>query len=169
MSMKKVRRKPERLKAKLPSTLTVTYYQRLAAHCLAVLDELAAVIPRLEETSPTRASRRHRNIPLAFLGTAIDSVEQIPQLQFMKRLDVHRGRGTLQLMEAFRPIRDKVAAFDRDLVNVIDARRSSLAIEALGTYAVAKSLARDCNDAALLACVDHMQRDLGRRGRRKKK
>ena len=154
-----------------PPRLTDTYYQQLAAYCRAALDEIAAaVLPRLEGTVPTGASTAsgHLNIPTPFLGTAITSVEQNPELQCV-RLDVHRGRDTLQLMEAFRPIRDKVAAFDRDLVHVLNVRRSALAVEALDTYAIAKSLAHAHNNPALLAWVGTMQRALGRRGPRKKK
>lgn len=84
------------------------------------------------------------------------------------RLDVRRGRAILQLMEAFRPIRDKVAALDRDLVKVLNARRSSLTVDALSTYDVAKCFARGSSNTALLQCVDNMRRDLGRRGRPKK-
>lgn len=152
-----------------PASLT-TYHQQLAAYCLALLDEVAAVIPRLEETLPIEGNSGpgHLNIPLVFLGTAIDSVEQSPRLQIMKVLDVQRGRGTLKLLQAFRPIRDKVAAFDRNLVNVLNTQRSSLVTEALDTYDIAKCLARWPGDTVLLACVDNMQRALGRRGRRKK-
>ena len=148
-----------------PASLT-TYHQQLAAYCLALLDEVAAVIPRLEETMPIRASSGsgHLNIPNVFLGTAIDSVEQVPVLK-IARLDVHRGRATLQLLEAFRPIRDKVAAIERNFVNFLNAQRSSLVVEALGTYDIAKCLAKDSSNTALIVCVDNMQRDLGRRGR----
>jgi hypothetical protein len=153
-----------------PASLT-TYHQQLAAYCLALLDEVAAVIPRLEETMPTRASRGsgHLNIPTVFLGTAVDSVEQVPALQNMNGLDVHRGRATLQLLEAFRPIRDKAAAFDRALVRLLNAQRSSLTVEALDTYDLAKCLARVPSNTAVIPCVDNMQRALGRRGRAAKK
>jgi hypothetical protein len=165
LEKKNVRRKPRK---KTP--LTVTGHQQLAARCLALLDELAAIIPRLEETVPARARTgpRRLNISLVFLGTAIDSVEKIRALQAMKRLDVKRGRDTLQLVEAFRPVRQKLAAFDRRLLNVINTRRSSLAGDALETYAVAKSLALNSRSTTLLACVRNMQRALGRRGRRRK-
>jgi hypothetical protein len=152
-----------------PDSLT-TYHQQLAAYCLALLDEAAAVIPRLQETMPTRARSgpSHLYVPLAFLGTAIDSVEQNPKLQIVKVLDVRRGRDTLQLLEAFRPIRDRVAAFDRDLLNVLNTQRTALSTEALDTYDLAKCLARCPDDTAMLECVDNMQRALGRRGRPRK-
>lgn len=164
MSLKKLRRKLEQ-----NAPLTVADYQQLADHCMALLDEVAAIIPRLAEAGPTRPSTvtAHLSIPTVFLRTAIDSVEQIRELEVV-RLDVHRGRNTLQLVETFRPVRDKLAAFDRDLVNVLNARRSSLTVEALGTYHIAKSLARGSSDTALIACVDNMKRSLGPRGRPKK-
>ena len=157
-------------KKKAPARLTITDYQQLAARCLALLDELAAIISELSETRHTRTGTKpaNLNIPLVFLGSAVDAVEHVPQLQMVQHLDVDRGRATLQLMEAFRPVRDKLAAFDRDLVNLLNSRRSSLAGEALNTYAIAKSLALDGCSTVLLACVSRMQRALGRRGRRTK-
>lgn len=159
-----------RKKKKVPATLTITDHQQLADHCMALLDEVAAIISRLSETRHTRASTAtgHLNIPTVFLGSVVTSVELIPQLQNIQLLDVAQGRETLQLMEAFRPVRDKVTALDRNLVHVINARRSSLVRKALHTYAVAKSLAVDHNNVSLLACVRNMQRALGRRGRPRK-
>lgn len=158
-----------------PPTLTITYYRQLAAHFLQVIDEIAVIIPRLQETVPQRISATpkpasgHRNIPLAFLGTTVDSVEKHPELQALNKLDVNRGRDTLQLIEAFRMIQDRAAAFVRDLEQVIDLRRSSLVLEALDTYAAARILARDNSNVVLSESVASMKRDLGRRSPRKKK
>ena len=152
-----------------PASL-ITYHQQLASYCLALLDEAAAVIPRLEETIPTGASSGsgHHNIPTVFLRTAIDSADQSPLLLQAGCLEPHRGRATLQLMEAFRPVRDKAAAFTRNLVHLLNAGRSSLVVEALITYDLAKGLARDPSHTDLLVCVDQMKRALGRIGRPKK-
>ena len=152
----------------VPSTadpaLLIIYHQQLAAHCLALLDEVAATIPRLEESMPLPAGSGsgHNNISNVFLGTTLDSIEQAPALQVAGRLDPHRGRATMLLMEAFGPVRDKVLAFHRNLVQVLNAGRSSLVVEALTTYDLAKGLARDPRNTDLLACVVNMRRDLGR-------
>jgi hypothetical protein len=155
-----------------PATLTLTYYRQLAAYLSTVIDEMTAIIPRLVEDvlrggSPTG----HLNIPLIFLATAIYSVEEHEELQRIEKLDPARGRDTLQLIEAFRPMRDKILAFERALGNALNTRQSALSVEALNTYAVAQTLARDESNPALTGAVANMKRDLGRggNGKRKKK
>lgn len=151
-----------------PATLTVTYYQQLANHFSEIIDEIAAIIPR--ETEQVRGSRsRNLNVPFKFLGTAVASVEEVPELQRTGKLDVNRGRDTLQLIDAFRPILDKAAAFREDLEKVLNSRQSSLAGESLEAYHVAQSLARDESNPTLTQWVANMKRDLGRRGPRPKK
>ncbi|HEU4887044.1 MAG TPA: hypothetical protein VFV49_04095 [Thermoanaerobaculia bacterium] len=154
-----------------PPTLTVTFYQQLAAHFSAVLDEITAALPQLKPALVTTPQfvRTHLNIPLVFLGSAIASVEQLPELQAVKKLDPLEARDTLQLIEAFRPLRDKVAAFEIDLANVLNARQAALAVGALNTYDMVKSLARDPNNAPVAASLATLKRDLGRSGPRRKK
>ena len=150
-----------------PPTLTITFYRQLAAHFSAAIDEIAAIIPRMTEPFPKGFVRTHLNVPLKFLDTAISSVEAVAELRVIRKLDVDRGRDTLQLIEAFRPIRDKVTGFLKDLENALNTRQAVLTVEALDTYDLAKSLARDPNSANLAAWVANMSRDLGKRGRRK--
>ena len=152
-----------------PPTLTVTYYQQLAAHFSEIIDEIAAIIPR--ETGPALDPsfvRTHLNIPIKFLGTAVASVEQDANLRNAGQLDVEKALDTLQLLEAFRTIRYKVAAFTEDLEHALDSRQATLAVKALDTYALARALVRDPVHAALASWVDNMAADLGRRGPRKK-
>jgi hypothetical protein len=152
-----------------PATLTVTYYQQLATHFSEIIDEIASIIPRDPEQARGAQFRRRLNVPLKFLGTAVASVAQVEQLQITGKLDVNRGRDTLQLLEAFRPIVDKAAAFREDLENLLDSRQSSLAGEGLEAYHVAQGLARDESNPTLTQWVANMKRDLGRRGPRKQK
>jgi len=155
----------------IPPTLTITYYHQLATHFSEVLDEISAIIPRLEnaQVGPPTVVRAHLSVPLPFLGTAVASVEELPELQAVKALDPNEGRDILQLIDAFGPLSDKVAAFQKDLRNVLNSRRSLLAGQALDTYDHAKSFNRDPNNAAMASWVANMKRDLGRRGPRKKK
>ncbi|HEU4887103.1 MAG TPA: hypothetical protein VFV49_04390, partial [Thermoanaerobaculia bacterium] len=39
-----------------PPTLTITYYRQLAEHFLQAIDEIAVIIPRLQDTLPPRVS-----------------------------------------------------------------------------------------------------------------
>jgi len=157
-----------------PPTLTITYYRQLAAHLMSALDEISAIIPRLGESVvlrtgvETKPPSGHHNIPLVFLSTAVDSVEQLPELQVVKKLDVNRGRDSLQLIDAFRTVQNRASAFGKDLGQVLDARQSALALESLDTYAVAQSLDRDKSNAALSEAVENMRRALGRAPRKKK-
>jgi hypothetical protein len=151
-----------------PSALT--HYQQLAAEFCKQLDEIAATIPRLELTHASTANfvRSHLNVSTEFLATAIAVVEQVPELLSAKRLDIAAARDTLQFIEAFRPVADKLVSFSKSLSDTMAARKATLAADALQVYSIAKGLARDPNSAHIAALVANLKRDLGRRGRRPK-
>jgi len=150
-------------------TPTITHYQQVAAEFMAALDEIAAIIPKLEAIHVSTANlvRSRLNVPNEFLATVTAAVEQVPELQAIQKLDVNAARDTLQFLEAFRPVRDKVDAFAKNLKYTMDSRKAKLATDSLLTYDVAKGLARDPNSATIASLVANMKRDLGRRGRPK--
>lgn len=152
-----------------PATPTITHYQQLAAEFLAALEEIAALIPKLEaqHVSTTKFVRSHQNVPNEFLATVIAAVEQTPELQGVKKLDVLEGRDTLQFIEAFRPVLDRVIAFASSLQYTMASRKASLVADSFQIYSIAKGVARDPNSAAVASLVGNMKRDLGRRGRPK--
>jgi hypothetical protein len=148
---------------------TITHYQQIATEFMTALDEISQLIPKLEAAHVSTANvvRSRLNVPNQFLATVTASVEQVPELQAMEKYDVNEARDTLQFLEAFRPVRDKVDAFATNLKYTMDSRKADLATKALLTYDVAKGLARDPNSATISALVSNMKRDLGRRGRPK--
>ena len=150
-------------------TPTVTHYQQLADNFSKALDEITAIIPKLEITHPATANfvRSHLNVPTEFLATAIAAVEQTPELQGVNKFDVTAARDTLQFIDAFRPIQDKVTAFANSLKFTMASRKASLAADALQIYSIAKGIARDPGAAAVASLVSNLKRDLGRRGRPK--
>src|ERR1051326_19458 len=150
-------------------TPTITHYQQLAENFSKALDEIAAIIPKLEITHPATANldRSHLNVPTEFLATAIAAVEQTPELQGTGKLDVTAARDTLQFIEAFRPVQDKVTAFANSLKFTMASRKATLAADALKVYSIAKGIARDPGAAAVASLVANLKRDLGRRGRPK--
>lgn len=153
-----------------PATLTLTYNHQLATHFSEILDEIALIIPRdVQLDHKSSFVKTHLNIPYKFLGTTVASVEEVPELEATRKLDVAKARDTLQMIEAFRPICDKVAAFANNLANALDARHAALAVQALEAYHVAQSLARDESNPTLTQWVINMARDLGRRGPKPKK
>jgi hypothetical protein len=150
-------------------TPTITHYQTLADEFTRELDTIATIIPKLEASHITTANfvRSHLNVPTEFLATAIAAVEQTTALQGVNKLDVLAARDTLQFIEAFRPVLDKVTSFASSLKFTIASRKASLAADALQIYSIAKGVARDPGSAAVASLVANMKRDLGRRGRAK--
>ena len=150
-------------------TPTITHYQAVAAEFMAALDEISQIIPKLEAIHVSTANlvRSRLNVPNEFLATVTAAVEQVPELQAINKLDVNGARDTLQFLDAFRPVRDKVDAFAKNLKYTMDSRKAKLATDSLLTYDVAKGLARDPNSATIASLVANMKRDLGRRGRPK--
>jgi len=150
-------------------TPTITHYQQIAAEFMAALDQIALIIPKLEAVHVSTANlvRSRLNVPNEFLATVTAAVEQTPELQAVKKLDVNEARDTLQFLEAFRPVRDKVDAFAKNLKHTMDSRKATLATQSLQVYDIAKGVARDPNSATVASLVANMKRDLGRRGRPK--
>lgn len=150
-------------------TPTVTHYQQIADDFSKALDQIVQMIPNLEITHPATANfvRSHLNVPTEFLATAIAAVEQTPQLQHTGKLDTASARDTLQFIEAFRPIQDKVTALANSLKFTMASRKATLAADSLQVYNIAKGIARDPGAAAVASLVQNLKRDLGRRGRAK--
>jgi hypothetical protein len=138
---------------------------------ISALDEIAGTIPKLEAAHIATSDfvRSHQSVPVGFLATAVAAVEQTPTLQNVGKLNVNEARDTLQFLEAFRPVLDKVTAFARNLSFTMKSRKASLAADSLQIYDIAKGVARDPASASVASLVDNLKRDLGRGGRRKKK
>jgi hypothetical protein len=149
-----------------PHSPTITRHQQMADQFMKELDTIAATIPNLEARHVTTANfvRSHVNISIAFLSTAIAAVEQTDVLQAVEKLDPITAHDTLQFIDAFRPVVDKLFALASTLKFTLASRKASLAANALQIYAIAKGVARDPRSAAVASLVANMKRDLGRRG-----
>jgi len=150
-------------------TPTVTHYQQLADQFSKALDDITAIIPKLESSHAATRDfvRSHVNVSTEFLATAIAAVDQVPELQNLNKLDTVAARDTLQFIEAFRPVQDKVTAFAHSLKFTMMSRKATLAADALQIYDIVKGLARDPGSAGIASLVGNLKRDLGRRGRPK--
>lgn len=148
--------------------VTVTYHQDLAAEVIRALDEIERnlPVPTPSRATPPNFVRSHVNIPFDFLGSAIAAVDATPDLQVIHRLDVEHARETLQFIEAFRPVADRVDALQQVLRSALSSSKASLAADALQIYAIAKGFARDLQGTDSAVHVENMRRDLGRTGRR---
>jgi hypothetical protein len=151
------------------ATLTPTYYDRLAAEIMEDLDRVAAKFPKLERRHQTSANARraHLNVPRPFLGTAVVITEEMPDIAKDGSLDPADGRDTLQYLDAFRAVDDKFEAVRAQLRFTMMSRRTTLAVQALSVYSLTKSKARSGPEYA--SAVENLQRDLGKRGRPRKK
>lgn len=59
------------------------------------------------------------------------------------------ARDTLQFVEVFRPVVDRLNAFTRSLQFTMSSRRAALASQALQVYFIARGLTRDVGSASL--------------------
>lgn len=156
---------------KVPNFYTPTHHELLAEDLLRELDAFRARIPYLEAHKRGDESfiKSYGNIPVPFLETTVVSVEQSPDLAAVRKLDPGDGREKLQYLAALRPVHDKLATLERDLRFTLTIQRSRLAFKALQTYQIAQGLARDRRGAAVAVYVQLMRRDLGKRGRPRKR
>lgn len=149
-----------------PQTPTPTHYQELAAELMSVFDQLAVLIPKLEEAEASatiRLGQIRQNVSDAFCATAINALEQVPEVDGEKKLDTELSRNRLQFLEAFRPVDDKLTAFSKRLRHALRVTKSVLAADMLHAYRLFKSHASDNKSPLLHAHADAMKRDLGRR------
>lgn len=151
-----------------PATLTPTYYDRLAAEIMDDLEKVAAKFPKLEDRyrATANARRAHMNVPRPFLGTAVVVSEEMPEVG---KLNPAEGQETLQYLDAFAAVDYKLGAVRAQLRFEMMSRRTWLAVRALHVYSVAKRMARDGTVPRYGLLVENLQRDLGKRGRPRKK
>lgn len=146
---------------------TVTAAERLANEIAEAIDALAARIPQLEAPHPSTATRVRgaRTVSREFIVSMIAAVEAMPELQSIGTFDAEEARAALQFIDAFRPIADRLAALLASVNYTMASRRAKVANAAMTTYAVAKGLARDPDGAPLVAHLETLRRDLGRKNR----
>lgn len=106
-----------------------------------------------------------RTVSREFIASMIAAVEAMPELQSVRTFDPEEARATLQFIDAFRPIADRLAALLASVNYRMASRRTKVASAAMTTYAVARGLARDPDSAPLAAHLDILRRDLGRTNR----
>ena len=152
-------------------TTTRTHYDLLAEEIMEDIDRIAAKIPKLEAHHRVTENeiRAHMNVPRPFLGTAVAAVEQSPELRGTRKLVPEQGQDTLQYLDAFRIVDDKLGVLRTYLRFTLMSRHTALALRALQIYAIARGFARDPRGAKVAPHVEHLRRDLGKRGRPRKK
>jgi hypothetical protein len=150
---------------------TVTNAERAAADVKKSLDATTAAIPGLMRPHPatSRSIRGHRTVPRDFIRSMINVVDRFELLQTTGSFDTQEAAAALEFGAAFRPVVDDVARLLANLTYTIDAKLAAVAAKALQTYAVAKGIARDPRNRTLTIPLRQLQRDLGRKGPRKKK
>jgi hypothetical protein len=150
---------------------TVTNADRAAANVKKQLDATTSAIPGLMRPHPatSRSIRGHRTVPRDFIRSMIDVVDQMEVLQAAGTFDSDEAAAALQFEAAFRPVADDVARLLASLTYTIDAQLAAVAAKALQTYSIAKGFARGPKNRTLVTRLRQLQRDLGRKGPRKKK
>ena len=159
-----------------PQTPTTTYYQQAVDDFVKALNGGIAALPDVglgaSHPATDRFVRTHQNVPLAFLASAIAAVEQSPSLAGTETFDTADARSTLQFLEAFTPLSERIDAFNHTLDYTLMSKRADLAARCLQVYAVSKALARHVGASAgpvsLTTHVHTMKRNLGKRGGRRK-
>ena len=109
------------------------------------------------------------NVPRPFLRTAVAAVDQNQDLQTTRKLVPEQGHDTLQYLDAFRFVDDKLAEVRAYVRFTLQSRQTALAVRALQIYAIARGLARGGRRSDVAAHVENLRRDLGKRGRPRKK
>src|ERR1044071_6699431 len=105
---------------------TITAAQRLADDIAEAIDAIAARIPGLEAPHPSTATRVRgaRTVSREFIASMIAAVEATPDLQSTGTFDPQEARATLQFIDAFRPIADRLASLQASINYTMASRRA---------------------------------------------
>ena len=154
-----------------PLSPTKTHYQQLADDFMKGFDALTATLPPVELKHPTNETfvKTHQNVPDDFVATVISAIEQSVELEGVKTFDATVGRDRKQYSDAMRPLAETIIRYGLSLIFTSDFKSALNAADALQMYAIAKSVARKADNAAVGLHVKSMKRDLGKRGRKKAK
>jgi hypothetical protein len=147
----------------IPDTPPLTPYQQVATEFMEAFEKMIVVIPKLEELTATKVVRANLNVPVAFCGTAISAVAQVPELDSTKKFDSKLNLDRLQYLQAFRPLYDTTQGFVNRLSHILMTVKSELVGDSLQVYRMAKSLASDKRSPVIEAHVAALKRDLNRR------
>jgi hypothetical protein len=155
-----------------PPSPTVTHYEQVVAEVSIAIDTAFAAVKGIEAPHPSTRDfvRTYQSVSSEFIGAVIAFVEATPELQSVNKFNVAEAKDTLQFIDAFGPLVARLGALARDLKFTAQSRKAKVAEVALRTYDMAKSIARDPDNAGLLTHVENMRRTLGRgrpRGRSK--
>jgi len=151
-------------------TPSLTHYRELAERFTGALDDIVAILPELQPPDPRAFAfvRTHQSVPLPFVLMATAGVADNRELQGIGKLDPDTAFASMQFVEAFYPVIDRLGAFRNALSFTVRARQALLGRDALDIYYHAKRLAQDPENLRLVALVETLKRELRRRGSRPK-
>jgi hypothetical protein len=153
------------------ATPTVTHYDQVAANFGKALEELLAIVPHFVAAHPSTKgfARMANTVSDEFLVSTIAAVEETPGMLALEQFDVSEARDFLQYSQAFRPMRDKLAAAATNVDFSINLRRANVVNPALQAYVLVKGLARNPDATLAASHAGNLRRDLRRAGQGKKK
>lgn len=164
------RERRQHLSTKPERTPIIPAHHQLADEIIHDLDAIQAKIEKLEREFPEHEDviRAHVNVPVVFMSSTVALVEETPDLEGTKRLDPVEGHDTLQFLNAFGTVHDRMIALARRLKLNLKSRKARLAGQSLQIYGIAKGLIRDGKHPELAARVEILGHYLGPRGRPRK-
>lgn len=112
---------------------TITAAERLASEIAEAIDAIAARIPQLVAPHPSTATgvRGMRTVSREFIASMIAAVEAMPELQSVLTFHAEEARATLQFIDAFRTIADRLAALLASVNYTMASRRAKVASAAM--------------------------------------
>ena len=150
--------------------LAVRPPDQLAAGVAKVMDLMAERLG-LETPHPSTARRVRgaRTIPRDFVLSMIAAAERRPDFPFLGEFDSAEAREVLQFADAYRLVAEHTTMFLASLNYTIEARWAKVAAQAMHKFTMASIVAENTENAELAAEIKNLQKQLGRKGRRKKK
>lgn len=157
------------LEAAGPSTGAVTARvaaDQLAAQVTSIMDMIAERMA-LESPHPSTARRVRgaRTVPREFVVGLTALVEWMPSLG--QRFDTAAAHEVLESMDAQKQLAERTALLLASMKYTNESRWAKIVADAMLTFSIASTMAKDPRNAELAARVESLSRLLGRRGTKK--
>ena len=146
--------------------------ERAAAEVLALLEEIAARIPRLTGPSAEKNKRIRgaRTVPREYVLAMLDTAEtQLDDTLVLQTLDPADARDTVEFNAAFRPVARRLAVLLQSLNFTMAARWTDVVGRALKAYGMAKATSELPGNETLAAELELVAKELNRKGKKKRK
>jgi hypothetical protein len=141
----------------------ITEYRTLIAQVAETITKAVMQIPGYDFDLSGIPKNLHRTVSAEFLSMTATAIDASSELQGVKQLDAAECRDTMQLADAIDVLVDHLDSVSRRLLLIKRAKLAKAGRGALGTYNIAKRVAKNPNNTHVVVHVENLKAELRRK------